>query len=180
MKKDFLIDLGISEEVASKIMAENGKDIQREQNKFADYEDLKKSLATSKEQLEKLHNMKPEEMEKEIFALKEQLEKNEQEANRKLAEMETVGRIKDFLSPKKFVNDFTKDAISGKIKDILSSEESKGKSLDDIYTEITKDLKGIEIDDSKPKPPTGIIMNGENAKTDDSAIRAIMGLAPKK
>lgn len=179
MKKEFLIDLGIDEATASKIMAENGKDIQREQNKFADYEDLKKSLADSKANLEKLQNMKPEEMEKKISALKEQLEKTEKESAKKIADMETAGRIKDFLHPKKFVNDFTREAISGKIKDALSDDSSKGKSLDDIYKEITKDLKDIEVDDSKPKPPVSINMNGDKSKDDDSAIRAIMGLAPK-
>lgn len=44
MKKEFLIELGIAEDLAAKIMAENGKDIQREQNKFADYTILRKEI----------------------------------------------------------------------------------------------------------------------------------------
>lgn len=181
MKKEFLIELGIAEDVAAKIMAENGKDIQREQNKFADYDDLKASLETSKAELEKLQNMKPEEMQTKIADLTKQLETVQTESAKKIAEIETVGKVKDYLGNKKFVNDLTKESIANKMKDVLNGDGSKGKSLDDIYAEITKDMKNIEVDENAPKPPTQTPMGNVNpAGDDDAAVRAVMGLPPNK
>ena len=40
MKTDFLAGLGIDEKAIPQIMAENGKDIERAKEKFADYDDL--------------------------------------------------------------------------------------------------------------------------------------------
>lgn len=180
MKKEELIELGIAEDVASKIMEMNGKDIQREQNKFADYEDLKTSLADTKAQLEKLQDMKPEELQNQIATLKQQLDETQQESAKKIADMETTGKVKDYLNGKKFVNDVTREAITGKLKDALSAEDSKGKSLDDIFAGLTKDMNNILVDDNAPKPPVQGSMTGTPAPDDDAAVRAVMGLPPLK
>lgn len=180
MKKEELIALGIDEEVASKVMELNGKDIQREQNKFADYEDLKSSLADTKQQLEALQGLKPEEMQQQIASLKEQLETSQAESAKKIAEMETTGKVKDFLTSKKFVNALTKDAITTQLVNALATDESKGKSLDDIFENLTKDMQNILVDDNAPKPPVQTNMTGTPSADDDAAVRAVMGLPPAK
>lgn len=181
MKKEFLIELGIAEDIAAKIMAENGKDIQREQNKFADYEDLKATVETQKTELEKLQNMKPEELQTKIADLTKQLETAQADAAAKITAMETAGKVKDYLSNKKFVNDLTKDSIANRLTEALNGDGSKGKSLEDIYSEITKDMKNIEVDDSAPKPPVQTTMVNNNPSVDDdAAVRAVMGLPPLK
>ena len=182
MKKEFLIELGIAEDVAAKIMAENGKDIQREQNKFADYEDLKKSLADSQDALTKLQSMKPEELQGKIAELNKQLETVQAESAKKIADMEATGKVKDFLGSYKFVNDLTRDSIADKLKQLLTSEEAKGKDIKDIYTDLTKDMKNIVVDENAPKPPVqqSMTANAPTASSDDAAVRAVMGLPPLK
>ena len=44
MKRDFLKDLGIPEDKIDQIMAENGKDIESTKAKYADYDDIIRSI----------------------------------------------------------------------------------------------------------------------------------------
>jgi hypothetical protein len=95
--------------------------------------------------------------------------------------MERSAKVKDFLTGKRFVNDITRDAIASKMGEMLGADESKGKSLDDIFGEITKDKTDILKDNNAPTPPLVSPMGGKGGKSDDDAqARAVMGLAPKK
>ena len=95
--------------------------------------------------------------------------------------MERSGKVKDYLSGKNFVNKITQDAITAKMCEALGADESKGKNLDDIFAEITKDQSDIFKDENAPTPPVVPAMGGKSGKSDDDAqARAVMGLPPKK
>ena len=179
MKRDFLEGLGLEAEVIDKIMKENGKDIEGVKAKFADYDDVKKQLETATTTLEKFKDY--DQTKADVEKYKAELEKSQKESAAKIAAMERSGKVKDYLSGKKFVNKITQDAITAKMCEALGADESKGKNLDDIFAEITKDQSDILKDDNAPTPPVVPAMGGKGGKSDDDAqARAVMGLPPKK
>lgn len=183
MTKEFLTGLGLTEDVIAKIQEESGKDIEREKAKYADRDTLKQNLADATKELEAFKALKPEDMQKQITELSEKLKTQEADSAKRIAEMETQAKVKDYLSEKKFVNSITKDAIAGKLAEALNGDESKGKSLDDIFGGLIKDQKNILLDENKPAPPTvpNMAQTGAERKDDDVArTREIMGLPPLK
>ncbi len=181
MKKEFLVELGVDEAIISKIMAENGKDIEREKAKFADRDELKTQADELKKQLEEIQALKPEELQAKVGELTQQLETQATESAKKLAQIETQGKVKDYLTGKNFVHKLVGESISKKMIDLFLTDESKGKSLDDLYKDVTKDLTDFEVDPNKPQPPKqGDLGGGGVTKEDDDAVRAVMGLPPKK
>ncbi len=180
MKRDFLESLGIDAEAIDKIMAENGKDIEGVKAKFADHEEIKKQLEAANATLEKFKDY--DQTKAEVEKYKAELKKSQEESAAKFAAMERSSKVKDYLSSKKFVNDITRDAIAAKMGDMLGADESKGKSLDDIFGEITKDKTDILKDENAPTPPKVPQMGGGKGGNydDDAQARAVMGLAPKK
>lgn len=179
MKRDFLENLGVPAEAIDKIMAENGRDIESAKAKFSDYDDIKAQLEAANGTLEKFKDY--DQTKAEVEKYKTELEKSQKESAAKIAAMERSGKVRDYLSGKKFVNRITQDAITAKMCEALGADESKGKNLDDIFAEITKDQADILKDDSAPTPPVVPAMGGKGGKTDDDAqARAVMGLPPKK
>lgn len=179
MKRDFLEGLGIETEVIDKIMKENGKDIESVKAKFADYDDHKQQLETANATLEKFKDY--DQTKADVEKYKAELEKSQKESAAKIAAMESSGKVKDYLSGKKFVNRITQESITAKMCEALGADESKGKNLDDIFAEITKDQADILKDENAPTPPVVTAMGGKGGKSDDDAqARAVMGLAPKK
>ena len=179
MKRDFLENLGVPAEAVDKIMAENGKDIEGAKAKFADYDDIKKQLETANATLEKFKDY--DQTKADVEKYKAELEKSQEESAAKIAAMERSGKVKDYLSGKKFVNRITQDAITARMCEALGADGSKGKNLDDIFAEITKDDADILKDETKPTPPVVPAMGGKGGKTEDDAqARAVMGLPPKK
>lgn len=180
MKRDFLKGLELSDDVINQIMAENGKDIEATKAKFADYEDLKEQLKTANETMEKFKDY-----DQNKAALKDYEDKIKQmqiDSEKKIKMLERQSTVKEFTSSKKFVNDFTRDSINQMLEKALEDESSKGKSLSDIFTELTKDKANILVDESKPVPPTVPEINkGASSGKDMSDVnkaRAIMGLKP--
>lgn len=179
MKRDFLEGLKLESEVIDKIMKENGKDIESLKAKFADHDDLKTQLETANATLEKFKDY--DQTKAEVEKYKTEAEKIKQESAEKIAAMERSGKVKDYISGKKFVNKITQEAITAKMCETLGADESKGKNLDDIFAEITKDQADIMKDDTAPTPPVVTAMGGKGGKSDDDAqARAVMGLPPIK
>lgn len=160
MKRDFLEGLNLEADVIDKIMAENGKDIEREKAKFKDYDETKADVEKYKAESERI----------------------QQEAAVKIAEMERSAQVKEFLSGKKFVNDLTRDALAAQLSKQLAGDEAKGKSIDDLFSALTKDKTNIFVDESKPSPPVIGGMAGSVSTKDDARakVRAVMGLPPEK
>ena len=170
MKREFLEGLKLEAAVIDQIMAENGKDIEREKQKTLAAQEAAKDAAA---QLEKAN--------KTLEKYKAEAETAKKEAAAKIASLERSAQVKDFLSGKKFVNDITRDALAAKLTEQLGSEEAKGKSLDDLFAALTKDQKNILADDTAPSPPVQGSMKGNSHAADErAAARAVMGLPPEK
>lgn len=177
MKRDFLEALNLDAEVVNKIMAENGRDIENAKAKFADYEDLKKQLEEANATIEKFSDY--DEAKADVEKYKAEAKKAQEEAAAKIAQLEIQAKIKDFTGSKKFVNDLTRDAINSALEKALSDDSSKGKSLDDLFNEITDGKENIIKNEDAPKPPVQGSMIGTPAK-DVNLARSVMGLPVDK
>lgn len=179
MKREFLKGLELSDEVINKIMEENGRDIEKEKAKFADYEDIKSQLQAANSKIESFGDV--EAIKADVEKYKAEAAAAKAETAAKIKKMETQGKIKDFTSGKKFVNNLTRDSINAKLEAALDDDSSKGKSLDELFTSITEGLENILVDESKPVPPVTTPMQNVNPESaDDDKIRAAMGLPAKK
>lgn len=139
----------LSAEEIKGILAESGKIVDTEKGKVkSDYEtkitDYTNQINSLKEQLEKAPNSN------EIEGLKKQIADFQTEKERKEAEEKSkhddeilTQNIVASFGDKKFVNDFTKQAIVNEVKTALKDENNLGKSAKDIFEELTKDKDGI-------------------------------------
>ena len=183
MKREFLEGLKLEAAAIDQIMAENEKDVEREKQKtLAAQEAAKEKEAQLKKANETIEGFKDYDQTKaDVEKYKAEAEAAKKEAAAKIASLERTAQVKDFLSGKKFVNDITRDALAAKLTEQLGSEEAKGKSLDDLFTALTKDKKNILADDTAPTPPVQGSMKGTSHAADErAAARAVMGLPPEK
>ena len=180
MTRKDLEEKGLHEEQISFIMAENGKDIEKVKSKFSDYEELKQSLEKANKTLESVKDY--DNVKSEVEKYKAEVLKIQEDSKKQIEQMKVENNIKDFTNKKKFVNDFTRDSINSAIYSELQKEESKGKSIEDLFNAIVKDKDNILVDEKKPEPPKTIPMSGQsNDKTaEENQIRSVMGLPPLK
>lgn len=208
MTRAFLEKLGLGKDVVDSIMAENGRDIESAKSGKKEADEaiakLTKQLEAATKESESTKGMADEiarlkttmKDPKDFDALSAQLEKykaelserkkeNEKiakEAADKVAAIERKGQVKDFLSSKKFVNDITRDAIGTQLEGLLNSDDSRGKSLDDLLKGITDGKANIFEGGTKATPP---VQGGLNTSTTAGAnmlqeIDTLMGIPPSK
>ena len=164
MKRDFLKELGISDDQIDKIMAENGKDIEATKAKYADYDDTKAQLESAKATLDKFKDY--DQTKGEVAKWKAEYEKAIVEGEQKVKRLERQGLVKDYMGGKKFVNAVTKDALADKLLAELDKDDSKGKSLDDLFKALTEGMENIIVDDNAPQPPQVPGMSGKPGNED--------------
>jgi hypothetical protein len=179
MKTDFLKELGIEDEAIKKIMAENGKDIEREKDKAnalsIELENVKAQSAELASKLDGAGDI--DKLKADLKEWQEKAKTIESESLAKLKRLETLGVVKDFASSKKFANEITKEAITSRLVELLESEDSKGKSLDDLFTGLIEGKENILLDENKPTPPTVTKMTGTGGE-EDGVMQAFRKLNP--
>ena len=178
--KDFLEELEIGEEKVKlskedikNILKKHGEYIKTETDKVeADYkkqiEDNKTTISELKAQIEKAP--KSDEME----SLKSKIAEYEQNeadrtAKQKAKEEDDIltNNINAVFGDKKFVNDFTKNAIMNEIKTALKDSANMGKSAKDLFEEITNGKDGIFENPNKVVDMPSIDENVETAVSKD-------------
>lgn len=179
MKRDFLKELGLSDEVIDKVMAENGKDINSakgESEKLsAELEQTKSELTKANETLEKFKDY--EQTKADVEKYKSELATSKAEFEQKIAKMETQGRIKEFTSTKKFVNDFTRDSINEGLEKALADESNKGKSLEELLGILTEGKENIFLSENTPNLVVQNKMTDSN-NGDSGVLEAFKKLNP--
>lgn len=176
--REFLKGLELDKETIDTIMAEHGKLIteakektQELENKVKDYESKIGELSSKVED-----NTKVQE---ELDNLKKSIAENEAKAKAKAEDDALTKNITSAFGDKKFVNDYTKNAIINDIKSSLKDSNNAGKSAKDLFEELTKDKEGIFDNPNKgvSTPPTGDVNTGLAKENHD---RELLGLEPKK
>lgn len=153
---DFLENLEIGEnkiklskEEIKSILAEHGKSVKTETEKVEskykkDIEEYRTTIDDLKEKIEKAPKSDELENLKQTIADMEAKEQQRiaDEKARKDDEILT-NNIIDAFGDKKFVNDYTKNAIINDIKNGLKDANNGGKSAKDLFEEYTKDKSNI-------------------------------------
>lgn len=133
--REFLKGLDLDSELIDTIMAEHGKLVTKD----------KEELQTLKSQIKELkeNSKNADELQKQVDELVKANE--EREAKKKAEEEDEIlnKNINSVFGDKKFVNDFTKNAIMNEIKTALKDSANMGKSAKDLFEEITNGKDGI-------------------------------------
>lgn len=121
-------------------------DLNTANQKLADYEKTIESL--------KVKAAGNEAVEKELNDLKKAIKENEKRDSEMKRDTQISQAIDLVIGDKKFVNDFTKDAIVNKIKTEMDRPDNF-KGVGDIFNELTRDKAGIFADEHvTPDIPT--------------------------
>lgn len=173
--KDFLENLEIGEnkiklskEEIKSILAEHGKSVKIETEKVEsklgkDIEEYKTTIDDLKKKIESAPKSDELENLKQTIAdmeAKEQKRLEEEKAKRD-DEILTNNIIEAF-GDKKFVNEYTKNAIINDIKNGLKDENNGGKSAKDLFEEITKDKSDIFVNPNQIQDMPGMGDNEDN------------------
>ncbi len=106
--------------------------------------DLEKRQEELEKELQALKDSKPDAdaMQNKIEELTATLEKERNERKEKDEETRLAGLVEDFFKDKHFVNEITAEAIKTQLVGKLSSDEARGKSINDLFDAIVKDDEG--------------------------------------
>lgn len=176
--REFLKGLELDKETIDTIMAEHGKLITEAKEKTQELENKVKDYETKIDELSSKAETNTK-VQEELDNLKKSIAENEAKAKAKAEDDALTKNITSAFGDKKFVNEYTKNAIVNDIKTALKDSNNAGKSAKDLFEELTKDKDGIF---SNPNPgvsipPTGDV-NTELAK--ENHDRELLGLEPKE
>lgn len=156
METKFLENLGIDKDTISKIMAENGKDIQREKDKAAGF---KTQLDAANEQIKILSETvkSAEGKDETITTLQQKVKEYEDaEADRKKQAQEAErragikARFDGLKGDNQYLNEGTESWMLGEFEKAIADKGNAGKSDADIFAAITKD-KNIFVNPQQDK-----------------------------
>lgn len=140
--REFLKGLDLDKEVIDTIMAEYGKNVQGLKEQIEDYK------AKSTEYSDKIKELSEKsidsaKIQEELETLKKSIANKEAEEKAKKDDEILTNNIINAFGDKKFVNEYTKNAIINDIKKGLKDENNGGKSAKDLFEEYTKDKSDI-------------------------------------
>lgn len=176
--REFLKGLDLDKETIDTIMAEHGKLITEAKEKTQDLENKVKDYETKIGELSSKAETNTK-VQEELDNLKKSIAENEAKAKAKAEDEALTKNITSAFGDKKFVNDYTKNAIISDIKVALKDSNNAGKSAKDLFEELTKDKDGI-FSNPNPgvsTPATGDVNTGLGKENHD---RELLGLEPKK
>lgn len=185
VKREFLRELGIEDEVLDKIIIENGKDVQGLQAQIesltADRDGLREQLAAANEQIEGFKELDVDGIKAKADEWKQKAEQAERELDERIAGIQFDHALEKQLAGAK-----ARDA--GIIMGLLDREGLKltddGKilGLEEQLSKI-KEEKGFLFeseDEGMPQIVRGGTGGGGGSANDTAAARAVMGLPPEE
>lgn len=176
--REFLKGLELDKDTIDTIMAEHGKLITEAKEKNTTLENKVKEYETKIGELSSKAETNTK-VQEELDNLKKSIAENEAKAKAKAEDDALTKNITSAFGDKKFVNDYTKNAIVNDIKTALKDSNNAGKSAKDLFEELTKDKEGIFDNPNKgvSTPPTGDVNTGLAKENHD---RELLGLDPKE
>lgn len=147
--REFLKDLDLEADIIDIIMAQYGKSVTKDKEEIQSLKEEIKNLkenSTGSEELQKKYD--------ELLKEKNDLAKEKEDAEKLKKDKQMSENILNAIGNKKFVNDYTKNSIVSEVKTALSDEKNAGKSIKDLFDDITKDKEGIFVNPNKPADMT--------------------------
>lgn len=184
MKREFLKELDLADDVIDKIMSENGKDIEKHKTQAetakTELETVKGQLSEANKQIEDFKGMDIDGIKRAADDWKEKYEKAEKDYKAKVAEMEFDNLLSGKLADVKFTSDYAKKGVFDEIKGKgLKVENGSILGFDEVFNSIKEaQPSAFESDDPLPQFSSQHKDPGRGSEMD--AVRAIMGLPPEK
>jgi predicted nucleic acid-binding Zn-ribbon protein len=172
----------LSKDEIKSILAESGKIVTNETEKTK--KDLNTEIETYKTTITDLQDKigklpKSDELEalkKEIQTMKDAETQRITDEKAKKDEEILTNNIKSAFGDKKFINEYTQNAIINDVKSALKDVNNQGKSAKDLFEELTKEKEGIFAN------PNQVINTGTPGEvnknlTEDARNRELIGLS---
>ncbi|MDR2046525.1 MAG: phage scaffolding protein [Clostridiales bacterium] len=180
MDRKQLEELGLEKDVINKIMDIHSADVKKHESDMASVKGERDAEKKRAEQLQQsVDGLKPlsetnEAIKKELETLKAAQKEAEEKAKAEAADKTLTDGIRAVFGDKKFINEYTENAVIAQIKAEYGKPENAPKGVAKIFEELTKDKDGIFASSNPALPPK---MGGLdlNPVTDDK-LRAVMGL----
>lgn len=178
MKKEELLNIGLTEEQVSKIFAMNGLDVENAKKKLqSDLDDAKKQLSEAQSTITTLEAAKGD-----SAALQAELDKYKAaETDRLKAEQEAADRAKLLerfnaaKGDKEFSSEFTQNGVLEAFTKALADPANTGKGDAELFTSLTKDKEGV-FKSAHPPVNMGGIKNVEGGRI--FSPQEIKGMSP--
>ena len=174
MKRENL-DFLESEQI-DKVMSLYGKAITKKDNEIETLKSEKKNLEDKVETYEtKIKEFDEKAKDNADWQIKyEELQTSikEQEAKKKAEEEDKIltDNINTLFDGKTFTSDYARIGLLNDIKNGLNKPENKGKGIQDLFDELTKDKSDIFVNPNQQKDMTGMGDSEENNNTKETPI----------
>lgn len=177
MKTEFLKNLGLEEDVIKSIMAENGKDIQREKAKL---ENLEIELQTNKGLLDDANAQINKFKEMDIDGIKKNASEWETKYNNDITKLKEQMDAKDYeynakayLDKYKFTSDLVKKAVVSEFKEKgFKYDNGKFLGADEFMNELKESNPSAFVSEEKPLPKIVKSTNSAESSTNRVYTRA--------
>ena len=128
-------------EIIRQIFAENGKDVNAEKARYADYESLKEQLTAAKATISEMEGKKAdaEELQKQIDAYRAKEAERERKEATEQAHAALVSRFDAAAGEKKFLHPMVREGVIAEFIRAAEDPGNKGKGDREIFENITKD-----------------------------------------
>ncbi len=178
MKREFLKGLGISEELVEAIMAEHGKTVEASKTEAETLrrtgEEMKKQLEEANNQISAFRDMDIDSVRKEAKSWEEKAKNAEAESKKRIAELQLDYAVESALSKEKARNHKAVRALLD--RDKLELRDGSVNGLAEQLTAIKKENAYL----FETAVPQFTSRTTSSEDSDDAAVRAVMGLPPKK
>lgn len=183
MKREFLKGLGLEDTVIDQIMDENGKDINKANEKIKTLEtevnNTKELLTNANKEIDSYKSMDIDAIKKSADDYKSKFEQAEKDYQAKITQMEYDNKLDKYVGTLNLKNDIYKKEVISRIKekelkfdgDTLLGGEEFVKGFKEQYAEA--------FNDTKPKPSFADSTPGIPSNSDENTLRLAMGLKPK-
>lgn len=166
MKREFLKDLGIADEAIDKIMAENGKDVEKVKGERDNYQS---QLKTAQATLKSFEGVDVNELKGKVDKLTKDLKTKDDEYAAKLDERDFEAAVKSAASVTKARNHNTVLAALGKEKvDALRASKNREADIKAAFDALKADKDNAYLFNAD-KPPAVVAPTGGPAKGADDA-----------
>lgn len=195
MKREFLKNLGLTDEVIDSIMAENGKDIEAEKKKTTSIQNkldtantelttVKEQLATANTTIQSYKDMDIEGIKQSAEEWKTKYEEDTKKLQDDLKAKDYDYAVKEYMNGFKFIDDEVKELVINKFKEKgFKHEEGKFLGADDFMKEYKEAHKSLFIPDEPQDPVPTIVKpttNGDpNQKGAKLTLTQMMAAANK-
>ena len=170
MRREDLVDL--SEEQKDKVMSLYGKAIAKKDKEIEDLKTSNNALedkaTTYETKINEFNDKAKDNADWKVKYDELRASINEQEAKRKAEEEDKVltDNINQLFGDKKFTSEYARQGLLNDIKTGLNKPENKGKGIQDLFNELTKDKTDIFLNPNQLKdmPGMGDSEQSNNAK----------------